>query len=319
MLAQGLIFPEKLATESTSLTSTYGKFIAEPFDRGYGHTVGNSLRRILLSSLEGAAVTAVRIKGAVHEFVPLRGVREDVIHIMLNLKQLRLKLYSQGPEILHLKVRKEGEVKAKDIESNSQVEILAPELVIAHLDFGGELDMELEVNRGRGYAPAEAMKNEGQPLGTIPLDALFSPVTKVHYEVENARVGQMTDYDKLILEIWTDRSVSPGDALAYAARILKDSLSIFVSFEERVEPSMEISPPSDENAKLKELLNQPVDMIELSVRASNCLKVAKIKTIGDLVRKTEDDLLSYKNFGKKSLEEIQSRLKELGIGLGMEV
>ena len=319
MLTQGLVLPEKLTTDSTTTTSTYGRFIAEPFEKGYGHTIGNSLRRILLSSLEGAAVTGVRVKGAHHEFASLKGVREDVIHILLNLKQLRLKLYSQGPETVHLIANKEGEVKAKDIESSSQVEILNPDLVLAHLDAGAELDMELEVSKGRGYVPAERLKKEGQPIGSIPLDALFSPVTKVHYEVENARVGQMTDYDKLIIEIWTDGSVSPSDALAYAARILKDSLSIFITFEEQEEPSAAAVPTDGENTKIKDLINQPVDIIELSVRASNCLKVAKIKTIGDLVRKTESELLTYKNFGRKSLEEIEERLKELGLSLGMEV
>ncbi len=319
MSIQGLIVPEKLAADTTSLTNTYGRFVAEPFERGYGHTIGNSLRRILLSSLEGAAVTCVRVRGAQHEFASLKGVREDVIHILLKLKQLRLKLYSQGPEILHLVANKEGEVKAKDVEPNSQVEILNPDLVIAHLDAGTELDMELEVTRGRGYVPAERLKKEGQPIGSIPVDALFSPVKKVYYEVENARVGQMTDYDRLIMEIWTDGSVSPGDALAYGAKILKDSLAIFITFEEQEEKSEEVAPVSNETAKFKDLLNQSVDIIELSVRASNCLKVAKIKSIGDLVRKTEADLLSYKNFGKKSLEEIEEHLKELGLSLGMEV
>lgn len=319
MPTQGLIVPEKLVTDSASLSNTYGRFIAEPFERGYGHTIGNSLRRILLSSLEGAAVTCARVKGAQHEFASLRGVREDVIHILLNLKQLRLKLYSPGPETLHLTASKEGEVRARDIQPNSQVEILNPDLVLAHLDAGAELDMELEASQGRGYVPAERLKKEGQPIGSIPLDALFSPVKKIHYEVENARVGQMTDYDRLIIEIWTDGSVAPGDALAYGARILKDSLSIFITFEEQAEPSGQAEPATPEDSKLRDLLGQPVDIIELSVRASNCLKVAKIKMIGELVRKTEADLLAYKNFGKKSLEEIEERLKELGLSLGMEV
>jgi DNA-directed RNA polymerase subunit alpha len=199
MVTQTLIVPEKLSADSGTLTNIYGRFIAEPFEKGYGHTIGNSLRRILLSSLEGAAVTGVRIKGAQHEFASLRGVQEDAIHILLNLKQLRLKLYSQGPEILHLIGNKEGEVKAKNIEPNSQVEILNPDLVLAHIDSGAELDMEIEVSKGRGYVPAEQLKKEGQPIGSIPLDALFSPVKKVHYEIENACVGQMTDYDRLIM------------------------------------------------------------------------------------------------------------------------
>jgi DNA-directed RNA polymerase subunit alpha len=318
MMTFGLVLPQKLEIDNATLNERYGKFIAEPFERGYCHTVGHSLRRILLSSLEGAAVTAVRIKGAQHEFSSLKGVREDVINIILNLKQMRLKLYSSGPELLHIKVKKEGEVKAKEIEANSNVEILTPDLVLANLDAGGELDMEIEVGRGRGYVPAERLKQEGQPIGTIPVDAMFSPVTKVHYEVENARVGQMTDYDKLVIEIWTDGSVSPGDALAYAAKILKDSLSTFITFEDKEEPSVASAPATEESSRLKDLLEQPVDIIELSVRASNCLKAAKIKTIGELVSKTEEELLNFKNFGKKSLDEIRDRLKELDLHLGME-
>ncbi len=319
MVTFGLVMPQKLETDTATLTPRYGKFIAEPFERGYGHTVGHSIRRILLSSLEGAAVTAVRIKGAQHEFSSLKGVREDVINILLNLKQLRVKLYSSGPETLRLRVKKEGEVKAKEIEANSNVEILTPDLVLASVDAGGELDMEIEVSRGRGYVPAERLKREDQPLHTIPLDALFSPVTKVHYEVENARVGQMTDYDKLIVEIWTDGSVTPGDALAYAAKILKDSLSTFITFDEKEEPGAVQAPASDENSRLKDLLQQSVDIIELSVRASNCLRAAKIRTIGELISKKEEELLNFKNFGKKSLDEIRERLKELDLHLGMEI
>lgn len=317
----GLVLPQKLETDTTATTANYGKFVAEPFERGYGHTVGHSLRRILLSSLEGAAVTAVRIKGAPHEFSSLKGVQEDVINILLNIKQLRFKLFSQGPEVLHLKLKKEGPVKAKDIESNSNVEVLTPTKVIANLDAGAELDMEIEVSRGRGYVSADRLKREGQPVGTIPVDALFSPVTKVHYEVENARVGQMTDYDKLILEIWTDGSVTPSDALAHAAKIMKDSISVFISFEEKDEsPAAAAAPASgDHSTRVKDLLNQPVDIIELSVRASNCLKAAKIKTIGDLVGKKEEELLNFKNFGKKSLDEIRDRLKELDLELGMDL
>lgn len=318
MMTFGLVLPQKLEIDNGTLTERYGKFVAEPFERGYGHTVGHSLRRILLSSLEGAAVTAIRIKGAQHEFSSLKGVREDVINIILNLKQLRLKLYSSGSELLHLKVKKEGEVKAKEIEANSNVEILTPDLVLANLDAGGELDMEIEVGRGRGYVPAERLKQEGQPINTIPVDAMFSPVTKVHYEVEYARVGQMTDYDKLVIEIWTDGSVTPGDALAYAAKILKDSLSTFITFEEKEESSVAKEPAGEESSRLKDLLEQPVDIVELSVRASNCLKAAKIKTIGELVTKTEEELLNFKNFGKKSLDEIRDRLKELDLHLGME-
>ncbi len=319
MTTSGLILPQKLATEETTLTPQYGKFTAEPFEKGYGHTVGHSLRRILLSSLEGAAVTGLRIKGAPHEFTSLKGVREDVINIILNLKQLRVKLYSAGPEILTLKAKKEGVVTAKSIQASNNVEILTPDLVIAHLDTGADLDMEIEVSRGRGYAPVERLKKDNQPVNTIQVDALFSPVTKVHYEVENARVGQMTDYDKLIMEIWTDGSVAPADALAYAAKILKDSLSTFITFEETDEPQTTAKDTiiTEKSSRIKDLMDQPVDIIELSVRASNCLKAAKLKTIGELISKKEDDLLSCKNFGKKSLYEIRDRLKELDLELGM--
>ncbi|MCG3204234.1 MAG: DNA-directed RNA polymerase subunit alpha [Elusimicrobia bacterium] len=316
MITQGLVLPQRLEIDNTTLTDRYGRFVAEPFEKGYGHTIGNSLRRILLSSLEGAAVTAVRIKGAHHEFTALKGVREDVIHIILNLKKLRVKLYSAGPETLHLKIRRQGEILAKDIQPNNQVEILTPDLVIANIDDGVELDLEMEISKGRGYIPADRLKREGQPLGTIPVDALFSPVSKVHYEVENARVGQMTDYDKLIVEIWTDGSVTPGDALAYSAKILKDSLTTFITFDEQEVAPVQAQVRTEETAKIEEMLTQPVEIIELSVRASNCLKVAKIKTIGELVSKTEDELLAYKNFGKKSLDEIRDRLKEMGLSLG---
>jgi DNA-directed RNA polymerase subunit alpha len=316
MITQGLVLPQRLEVDNATLTDRYGRFIAEPFEKGYGHTIGNSLRRILLSSLEGAAVTAVRVKGALHEFTSIKGVREDVIHIILNLKKLRVKLYSQGPETLTLKISREGEIYAKDIQANNQVEILTPDLVIATLDDGVELEMEIEISKGRGYIPADRLKKDGQPLGTIPVDALFSPVSKVHYEVENARVGQMTDYDKLIVEVWTDGSVTPGDALAYSAKILKDSLQIFITFDEKEMPTVAAQVQTEESAKVEEMLGQPVDIIELSVRASNCLKVAKIKTIGELVSKSEDELLSYKNFGKKSLDEIRDRLKEMGLSLG---
>jgi DNA-directed RNA polymerase subunit alpha len=315
-----LILPQKLETDQSSLTPTYGKFIAEPFEKGYGHTVGHSLRRILLSSLEGSAVTSVRIKGAPHEFASLKGVQEDVMNVLLNVRRLRFKLHSAGPETLTLKIKREGEIKAKDIQLPSQVKVLNPNAVIASLDSGIELDMELEVRRGRGYVSADQLKKEGQPINTIPVDALFSPVTKVHYEVENARVGQMTDYDRLVVEVWTDGSISPLEAVSQAATILKNSLSVFVPFEEKEETSGEVSPTASvvvDQSRAREMFDQPVEMIELSVRASNCLKIAKIKTIRELVTKTEQELLDFKNFGQKSLDEIKDRLKELNLGLGM--
>jgi DNA-directed RNA polymerase subunit alpha len=316
-----LVMPQKLEADASN-TATYGKFVAEPFEKGYGHTVGHSLRRILLSSMDGAAVTAVRIKGAPHEFSSLKGVQEDAINILLNLKKIRFKLFSPGPETLSLKVKKEGAVKASDFDENSNVEILTAKQVIANLDAGAELDMEIEISHGRGYVPAERLKREGQPVNTIPVDALFSPVTKVHYEVENARVGQMTDYDKLILEVWTDGSMTPLEAVSRAAAILRDSLRTFLPTEDAFSASSASgasAPAAETPSRVKDLLTQAVDIIELSVRASNCLKAAKIKTIGELVSKKEDELLNFKNFGKKSLDEIVERLKELGLSLGMEI
>jgi DNA-directed RNA polymerase subunit alpha len=328
MRLRDLVLPQSLECDQDTLTDTYGRFYAEPFEKGYGHTIGNSLRRILLSSLEGCAIAAVKIDKVTHEYSTIKGVREDVVTILLNLKQLRFKLHTPEPEILRLSVKGERVVRGKDIEPNANVEILTPELPIATLDSNGELNMQLWVCRGRGYMSSEKQIKENYPADSLMMDALFSPVIKVHYDVENSRVGQITDYDRLILDVWTDGSVAPGDAIGYSAKILKDSLSIFITFEEEeVEPpAAEISAaPAATGAagtvdleRLRELLNQPVDIIELSVRASNCLKAAKIRTIGDLVSKKDDELISYKNFGKKSLDEIKERLAELSLSLGMD-
>jgi DNA-directed RNA polymerase subunit alpha len=325
MRLRDLVLPQRLETDQDTLTDTYGRFYAEPFEKGYGHTIGNSLRRILLSSLEGCAITAVKIDKVVHEYSTLKGVREDIISILLNLKQLRFKLQTPEPEILRLSIKGEKVVRAKDIEPNANVEVLTQELPIATLDTSGEINMQMWVSRGRGYVPAERQVRENYPADSLMLDALFSPVIKVHYDVENSRVGQVTDYDRLILDVWTDGSVAPGDAIAYSAKILKDSLSIFITFEEEEVPVVEqtatpgpsVTTPDAE--RLRELLGQPVDIIELSVRASNCLKAAKIRTIGDLVSRKDDELISYKNFGKKSLDEIKERLTELNLSLGMDV
>jgi len=330
MKFKDLMLPQSLETDQDTLTDTYGRFYAEPFEKGYGHTIGNSLRRILLSSLEGCAITAVKIDKIVHEYSVIKGIKEDVVSILLNLKQLRFKLHTPETEILRLTIKGERVVRAKDIEGNANVEVLTPELPIATLDTNGELNMQMWVSKGRGYLSADKQSKENFPADTIMMDALFSPVIKVHYDVENSRVGQVTDYDRLILDVWTDGSVAPGDAIAYSAKILKDSLSIFITFEEE-----EIEAPSEEagaasassasagdgsdNDKLRELLNQPVDIIELSVRASNCLKAAKIRTIGDLVSKNDEELIAYKNFGKKSLDEIKERLVELNLSLGMDL
>jgi DNA-directed RNA polymerase subunit alpha len=332
MAYKELILPQKLSVDEKTMSDSYAKFVAEPYERGYGHTVGNALRRVLLSSLEGAAVTAVRIEKATHEYQALPGVKEDVMNILLNLKKLRVKLFSNGPETIYLQAGKEGVVTAKDIQGNSNLEIVNGDLVIAHLEAGGKLDMEIEISKGRGYVPAEELRAQNQwAAGFLPVDALFSPVTKVHYDVENARVGQVTDYDRLILEIWTDGSLNPAEALIQSSKLLRESLNIFIPEEEQAAEAAagfdgEAGEPGDTvmlgaglDPKLREILNQPIEMIELSSRASNCLKVARIRTIGELVSKRDEELLSVKNFGKKSLDEIKDRLKDMGLSLGMQV
>ena len=311
--------PKRLVCDEETATDNYSKFSAEPFERGYGHTIGNSIRRILLSSLEGAAVTGVKIKGVMHEFSTIPGVTEDVTEIILNLKSLRFKLYSEGPEKIFLKATKKGEVTARNIELNSNIEILNPSTHIATLDKDTDLEMEIEVSKGRGYLPAEQNPRANQELGMISVDAIFTPVLKVNYGVENARVGRSIDYDRLILEIWTDGSVKPIDALTYASKILKDSLNIFIGFEEQ--PEEEEKPPEKEKSEevLESVLALPVNIIELTVRSINCLNRAKIKTIGDLVKQTEDKLLGFRNFGKKSLNEIKKKIAELGKQKGVEL
>jgi DNA-directed RNA polymerase subunit alpha len=310
--------PKFLDYEKGSLSATYGKFIAEPFERGYGQSIGNSLRRILLSSIPGAAVSSVKFEGVPHEFSTLPGVLEDATDILLNLKELKIKLYSPGPKTLRLSVKGERNVVAADIQVDADVEILNPQLHLATLtEADAALEAEIEIVEGRGYVPADRNKREGQPIGVIPMDSIFTPVTQVKYTVESARIGQMTDYDKLILEIWTDGRIRPEDALAQSAKILRDSLQIFINFEE--EPGQADDSMSEEEERLKELLNESVEELELSVRSANCLKTANIKTIGDLVRKTESDMLKYKNFGRKSLNEIKEILVGMGLSFGMDV
>jgi len=330
MAYKELILPQKLSVDEKTMSDEYAKFIAEPYERGYGHTVGNALRRVLLSSLEGAAVTAVRIDGATHEYATLTGVKEDVMNILLNLKKLRVRLFSNGPETIYLTANKEGEVKAEAVRVNSNVEVVNKDLVIANLEAGGKLDMEIEISKGRGYIPAEELRQQTHwPAGFLPVDALFSPVSKVHYDVENARVGQVTDYDRLIIEIWTDGSLNPAEALIQSSKLLRQSLDIFIP--EEAAPAAEgfageggregaaMGEGLSADSKLKDILGQPIDMIELSSRASNCLKVARIKTIGELVSKRDEELLAVKNFGQKSLDEIKDRLKDMGLSLGMQV
>ncbi len=321
MAYKELILPQKLNVEEKTLSASYAKFVAEPYERGYGQTIGNALRRILLSSLDGAAVSAVRVAKASHEYAALPGVREDVMNILLNLKKARFKMFTNGPEMIYLAASKPGPVTAGMIQGNSNIEVVNPDLVLAHLEPGGKLDMEIEISKGRGYASAEEIRARQEwPSGFLPVDALFSPIVKVHYDVENARVGQVTDYDRLILEIWTDGSINPVEALLQSAKLMREALNIFLPEEEvQAEEAAEAVavPAGAGDGKLQELLGRSIDAIELSVRASNCLKVAKIRTIGELVTKNEEELLGVKNFGQKSLEEIKDRLKDMGLSLGM--
>ena len=315
---KSLVKPDRLDYDRETLTPRYGKFVAEPFERGFGVTIGNSLRRILLSSIQAAAVTAVRINGAVHEYASLPGVVEDTMDIILNLKELKLKLHEDGTKILRLSAAGEREVTAADIQPDSAVEILNPDLHIATLsDRDAKLELEIEVEFGRGYVEAGKLKREDHPIHTMPVDAVFTPVSNVKVGTENTRVGQITDYDKLVLEIWTDGRISPEDALGHAAKILKDHTAIFINFEE--EPEEQVEEVDEEQERLRELLGRSVEEMELSVRSSNCLKTANIKTIGDLVTKSENEMLRYRNFGRKSLNEIKEILAEMGLALGMDV
>ena len=315
-----LIKPRALVVDQDSLTDTYGKFVAEPLERGFGLTLGNALRRVLLSSLQGSAITSVRIDGVEHEFTAVPDVVEDVTDIILNLKEVLLRVDTLDPKTLRVEVEGPKEVTAGDMQHDNLVEILNPDHHICTVAEGGKLTMELTARKGRGYVPAEQNKDPNQPIGTIAIDALFSPIKKVNYNVTNARVGQRTDYDRLILEIWTDGSVSPGDAAAYAAKIIKDQLSIFITFDETEEPAPYEEEGSDTDMeKFNENLLRSVDELELSVRSQNCLQNANIKTIGDLVQKTEAEMLKTKNFGRKSLKEIKEILAEMGLSLGMKL
>jgi len=314
---QSLIKPKRLEPEVETLTDSYGKFSAEPLERGFGITIGNSLRRILLSSIQGAAITSVRINGILHEFSTIPGVKEDVTSIVLTLKEVRLKLFSEGPETIKIKRKEAGIVRAGDIIINNNVEILNPDLHIATLSKDAELDMEMVVKRGKGYVPAERNKEENQPVGTIPIDAVFSPVEKVSYNVTHARVGQIADYDKLSLAVWTDGSMRPDDAVAYASRIFQDQLTIFINFEEG--PIAMGPEVVEEKAKFNENLYRSIEELELSVRSSNCFKNTNIKHIWELVQKTEAGMLKTKNFGRKSLNEIKEILNEMGLSLGMKL
>lgn len=319
---EGFQLPEKIEFEEETLTDTYGKLIAEPLDRGFGTTLGNSLRRVLLSSLEGAAVTAVKITGAVHEFSSLSSVKEDVIDIILNIKKLRFRMHGNGKRIAAIKVKGPGAVKGNDIQVDSAVEILSPEQLIATLDKGVSFEAEMYIRRGRGYVSSELNKEEGLPVGMIAIDSVFSPVKKVNFWIEKARVGRATDYDRLVMEIWTDGSLTPKKALSEAAAIIGGHMNIFVLEEEEEIIDSEgsnvatfASDPMMSNPNLLRSVNE----LELSVRAYNCLKNANIKTIADLVQNTEADMLRTKNFGRKSLNEIKEILEGMGLHLGMKI
>ena len=311
-----LIKPKKLEVDKKSLTSSYGKFYADPFERGFGQTIGNSLRRILLSSLMGAAIVSVRIKGILHEFSTIPGITEDVTDIILNLKEVRVRLLDSEQQTLRIEAKGPKTVQAKDIVAGPGVEMLNPEQHIATLSREGKLEMEMVAKLGRGYVPAERNKEEGAAVDTIFIDAIFSPVHRVNFHVTSARVGQRTDYDRMVLEVWMDGSVKPEDAVAYAAKILQDQLCIFINFDEEPLREAREELPS---LPLNENLFRSVDELEFSVRSQNCLQNADIKYIGELVQKTEQEMLKTKNFGHKSLNEIKEILRDMGLELGMKL
>ncbi len=312
-----LIRPKRLDTENGESPDNYRKFSCEPLERGFGLTLGNALRRVLLSSLQGAAITSVEIKGILHEFSTIPGIKEEVTDIVLNLKSTLIKMHTEGPKTATIHKKGPCEVNAGDIEVDSSVEILNPDLHIATLGEEAEIEMELTITTGRGYVVAEKTREEEQTIGSIPIDAIFSPIRKVNYNVTNARVGQQTDFDKLTMEIWTDGSVKPDDALAFAAKILKGQLTIFINFEEIAEE--ELPPEQEESEKPNENLFRAVDELELSVRSANCLQNANIKYIGELAQRSETEMLKTKNFGRKSLNEIRDILAGMGLSLGMTI
>ena len=317
MLDKGFQKPKYLEVDQATLTETYGRFVAQPYERGFGTTVGNALRRILLSSIEGAAITAVKIEGVLHEFSSVSGVTEDVTDIILNLKKIPIRLHIPKVETVRLNVKGTRTVTAADIEVNSNVEILDPDAVIATLSDEGSLEMELRIKPSRGYVPADQNLDEDLALGYIPIDSVHSPVKRVNFSVDPARVGRSTDFDKLILEVWTDGTVLPRDAVAIAGKMLKDHLSIYINFEDRMEQEEVVEETEDD--KLREHLDRSIDELELSVRSYNCLKNAGIETVRDLVQQTEPELLKTKNFGRKSLNEIKELLADMKLTLGMRV
>ncbi|HST01968.1 MAG TPA: DNA-directed RNA polymerase subunit alpha [Usitatibacter sp.] len=320
MLWKGFQKPKRLEVERESLTDTFGRFTAQPFERGFATTVGNALRRVLLSSIEGAAITAVRVEGVLHEFSPIPGAMEDTTDLILNLKRVPLKMHVEHPKTLMLKTSEAGEIRAKHITPDPDIEILDPEAYIATLGQGSTLSVEMRVKQGRGYVSADKNFDEDLSIGWIPLDSVHSPIKKVNSFVENARVGQATDYEKLTLEVWTNGAVSPRDAVGLGAKLMKDHLSIFINIEEDDEESEAAVELSEAERELWwDKLGKSVDEMELSVRSYNCLKNANIRTIGELVQKTEAEMLKTKNFGRKSLNEIKEILSGMGLSLGMKL
>ena len=314
---KGFQKPKRLVANTETLTERYGMFSAQPFERGFGSTIGTGLRRVLLSSIEGAAITAVRIEGVAHEFSPIPGVVEDATDIILNLKQVPFKMIGEGMRTVRLKVDSQGEVLSGQIETDSEIEVLDRNMHIAQVGPGGKLSIEMRLKSGRGYVSADRNNDEDLPIGYIPIDSVHSPVRKVNFSVEAARLGQMTDYDKLTIEVWTNGAISPADAIGQASKLLKDHMSIFINFEELPETTEE---PAERGAgAANEVLNRSVEELELSVRSYNCLKNANIQTIGDLVQKTEAEMLRTKNFGRKSLNEIKEILSGLSLGFGMKI
>jgi DNA-directed RNA polymerase subunit alpha len=312
-----LIRPRQIEADTDAATGTYGRFTCEPLERGFGITLGNALRRVLLSSLQGAAISAIKIENVLHEFSTIPGVMEDVSDIVLNLKEVRLRLHSKGPKTLRVHSQGEGVLRAGDLVSDdATVEIVNPDHKIATLSADADVDMEVTVSAGKGYVPAEKNKTEDMPIGTIPIDAIFSPVQKVNYMVTPARVGRETDFDRLSLEIWTDGTIAPEDALAFAAKILKEQLAIFINFEE---PTESFAPLTEQPSPVNPNLFRSVDELELSVRSANCLQNANIRLIGELVQRSESEMLKTKNFGRKSLNEIKEVLQSMGLSLGMRI
>jgi DNA-directed RNA polymerase subunit alpha len=318
MLWKGFQRPKRLEVERETLTDRFGRFYAQPFERGFGTTIGNGIRRVLLSSIEGAAVTAVKIEGVLHEFSPIPGVVEDATDIILNLKQIPLKMHVDQPKTLYVRVEKAGEVRARDVQTDADIEILEPDAHIATVSEGGKLIMEVRVKRGRGYVAADKNFDEDLGIGWIPIDSVHSPIKKVNYLVEAARLGQTTDYDKLTLDVWTNGAITPRDAVSQAARLVRDHLSIFINLEDVDEATAEAAAEQPRTV-LNENLDKSVEELELSVRSYNCLKNANIRTIRELVLKTEGEMLKTKNFGRKSLNEIKEILASMGLSLGMRL